>query len=225
MFFVTAGHILKNLQEAFDHPQIEVTAVYLADSFGHQSKGKPPIIFDFKRANKYFIDDDEKGLDYGLIALTGWYLSQLAANNVVVIRSEILAALDEEFDRYVIVGLPSEFTEWDLVHGVVSPTVLGVKRTSVPSHRSSKKNAQFIGQLNQEFGLDSVDGMSGGLVLGLRIRGDEARYWPLAIQSSWNRTERLVFACPIRDFAEQIAIEIDKVNTELYQTRPRLSQD
>lgn len=223
-FFVTAGHILDTWNEGFERSDIEVVGSWFWSSFGGESTGMPAIPFDLKNSKQILLLDVDRGLDYGAIELSDFYISELVANKVVVIGDEGLPSIDEQFDSFVLVGLPTEFTVWDMQQVKATPTVMGLSRAKLPFDRRDTEFPEFAGQLGENFGFNSMDGMSGGYVLGLRKQNGETRYWPFAIQSRWRPSEGLVFACSIRNFAEQIAIEVDKVDTELYRTRSGLSQ-
>lgn len=39
--------------------------------------------------------------------------------------------------------------------------------------------------------------MSGGPIFGFNLDGEVARYWIVAMQSSWNRAQNIVYGCPL----------------------------
>jgi len=61
---------------------------------------------------------------------------------------------------------------------------------------------------------ESVVGMSGGPILGYRMRGDgHSEYEVVAIQSQWNGIDRII-ACPVTVALEEIRAAI-RANQEL----------
>jgi hypothetical protein len=217
IFLVTAGHILKQWNDGFNHPDVEVTGSWLWGSFKSGSNRTQQIPFDFKRCKQVLMFDKSRGLDFGAIELSDEYVSQLVAKNVVTIGDEGLPSIDEQFDSFLMVGLPTKSIEGDTQHATLSPAVMGLIRADLPSDRRYIEFKEFAAQLGRNLSLDgpdNIDGMSGGLVFGIRRQGAERRYWPFAIQSWCRPDEGLAFACPIRNFAEQIAIEIDKADAE-----------
>jgi hypothetical protein len=69
LYFLTAGHVLKELRELRDNSQVVIENASLADIFGHKRVSNTPIPFDLKSAHLLFIDDEEMGLDFGVIPI------------------------------------------------------------------------------------------------------------------------------------------------------------
>jgi hypothetical protein len=90
--------------------------------------------------------------------------------------------------------------------------MLGLEKlTEVPAAYKDHKIPQFYAKLLvDETDLKSIDGMSGGPILGFRRREDgNGLYWIVGLQSSWLPTSRIVCACPLAPFAEGIEAEIN----------------
>lgn len=90
--------------------------------------------------------------------------------------------------------------------------MLGLEKlTEVPAAYKDHKIRQFYAKLLvDETDLKSIDGMSGGPILGFRRREDgNGLYWIVGLQSSWLPTSRIVCACPLAPFAEGIEAEIN----------------
>lgn len=202
VFFLTAGHILQNLEAARSSADIVITSAVLADTFGLDTICNLPIPFDLKSARFFFIDDDGEGLDFGIIALTPYYVRLLAKNGVI--------ALDEknwihqpalEFDFYFMLGFPDEFASKrvpDSGDVQVAPVMFPVRRLAAPPpDRRPTQHPQFVGQLDQELRLQSVKGMSGGPILGFKHDAEGMRYWVVALQSSWDPQRRIVYGCSL----------------------------
>jgi hypothetical protein len=84
----------------------------------------------------FFIDDDEAGLDFGVMLLRPYYVRLLAANNTVAIQEENWIHQHQvTFDGYLMLGLPEEFTSNTVDAegiGQLSPTLLVAKRLHAP---------------------------------------------------------------------------------------------
>jgi hypothetical protein len=200
--FLTAGHIVRDLEAALQSPAVEIESAVLADIFGLNRVSDQPIPFDLLNARRYYIDDREDGLDFGLISLRPYYVDLLRRNGVIALEEENWARQSGvTFDAYAMLGLPEEFGSARLSHsgdGQVSPTMFRVHRLAAPPPgRAATRYQQFIGQLDRELPIRSIVGMSGGPIFGFRTRGNETRYWVVALQSSWLSDERIVFGCSV----------------------------
>jgi hypothetical protein len=216
-FLLTAGHILRELQEAIKSDEIELRETVLADTFGTNRTCDLPIPFDLKSADLFFIDDDE-GLDFGLILMRPYYLRLLNANGIVAIR-EINWKHQHtiKYDMYLMMGFPAEFTsEYIDVRGQaqVGVTMFGVRRLDEPPlDLPAKRSPRFVGELLPQFPLSSVKGMSGGPILGFNTT-PPIRYWIVALQSTWLRERRLVFGCPLPTLAALITDRLRNAQVE-----------
>jgi hypothetical protein len=84
----------------------------LVDYIGPDASHHQPIPFDFVNAPKYFIHDEEMGLDFGLVALREYYQRLLEKNNVAPFTEQDWrspSSLDFEF--YMMMGLPEQLIE------------------------------------------------------------------------------------------------------------------
>lgn len=205
--FLTAGHALQELEELTSRGKIEIQTAVLADTFGPKALSDHPVPFDFASAPKSYIDED--GLDFGLIALEPYYVRLLSKNGIKALFEENWAKqYNVQFDAYLILGLPEEFTKTikqvtstEVQHyGQVAPTLLGVKSISKPDDIPETKYPRFIGQLHPNLPLVSIVGMSGGPIFGFNL--ERNAYWIVAIQSAWLASRRIIFGCSIPVLAE-----------------------
>ncbi|KAA0070449.1 hypothetical protein [Tardiphaga sp. P9-11] len=201
IFFLTAGHILSELHDALKSNEVEILNAVLSDNFGAGRISNLPIPFDLKNAPMFFIDDDEEGLDFGVVALRPYYVRLLAANGLVALEEKNWSHQHTiEFDAHLMLGLPVEYTS-DRVdaagEGRVSATMLAVKQLkTLPDGVVATRHPRFVGQISGNLSLSSVKGMSGGPIFGFNF-DPPMRYWVVALQSTWLRDRRLVFACPV----------------------------
>lgn len=201
--YLTAGHVLKDLEELRASPQAEIVGATLADTFGLEPASKMPIPFDLKNARFFYVDDEAEGLDFGVIALEPHYVRLLAKNGVIALTEERWIHQERvEFNGYAMLGFPEEFASSRICSSgfaSVSPTFLGIKKLdAAPEGRTPTRHPQFIGQLGDKSGLQSVKGMSGGPIFGFRLGPDgKLHYWIVALQSMWNSEKRIVYGCSL----------------------------
>jgi hypothetical protein len=227
--FLTAGHALKDLSLHLERGDIVLESSVLADTFGPDTVTEKPIPFDLLNEPRFFIDNQEEGLDFGLIALRPYYVALLAKHGIKALFEENWINQHRvAFDAYAMLGLPEEFVKYeqDGSAGIVSPTMIGVKALDNPPERSKPTTyPRFIGQLHEALPLSSIVGMSGGPIFGFRY-GPPTAYWVVAIQSSWLRSQRIVFGCPLPVLAELLATWIDELsNKGEFQTFGEENQD
>jgi hypothetical protein len=219
--FLTAGHALKDLATHIGKGEIVVESAVLADTFGPGTISEELIPFDLLNEPKFFIDNEEEGLDFGLIALRPYYVSLLAKHGIKALFEENWINQHRvQFDAYIMLGLPEEFVTCDQegegdnlrLIGKVSPTMIGVKPIDVPPQGTKPTiYPRFMGKLHKDLPLSSVVGMSGGPIFGFRY-GPPSAYWVVAIQSSWLRSQRVVFGCPVPVLAGLLTTWIDELS-------------
>jgi hypothetical protein len=208
VFYLTAGHILRELSEALHNDQVQIERAVLADIFGMNRVCNHPIPFDLKSAPMFFVDDDEDGLDFGVIALRPYYIRLLAANGVIALGEQNWIHQSElTFEAHLMLGFPVEFTSECVSPSgdcALSPTMFGVQKLeTTPEDLNKTTYPRFIGQLHRNLELKSVKGMSGGPIFGIKF-GPPTRYWIVALQSTWIRDRHLVFGCQIPVLASLI---------------------
>lgn len=199
--FLTAGHVIAELEDMLGNDKVAIENVVLADTFGTGRITDHPIPFDLNSAQFHFIDEDDEGLDFGVIVLSPYYVSLLEKNNIGAIREDHWIRQPEiQFDAYAMFGLPQESTSPRVSasgQGIVTPTMFRVKRlSSPPEDNVPTRHPRFVGEIDRELQIESLKGMSGGPIFGFRI-GRELRYWIVALQSSWLPERRIAFGCPL----------------------------
>lgn len=201
VFLLTAGHILEDLDRARKSAELKITSAVLADTFGLGRMSDIPIPFDLTNAHLFYIFDEEEGLDFGVIALSPYYVRLLAKNGAVAIEEkDWLYQADVRFDGYVMLGLPDEFSSKTVSstgHGMVTPTMFGLRRLDAPPNGAPvTTHPRFVGQINERAPIKSVVGMSGGPIFGFCF-GEQTRYWVVALQSTWIPKTRIVYGCSL----------------------------
>jgi hypothetical protein len=205
---LTAGHVLKDIESNFlKSGKFVVHGCCLIDTFGNDAISNHPIPFVYEDAAKFFIDNADDGLDFGLVTLSDYYLALMDKNGVVAIREENWRKqCDAAIDWYAMMGLPSCYTQVTsrVVDGRsytdygVSPTMFRINRLDKAPEDSIKTSYErFVGQIDDRTPIDDIAGMSGGPIIGFGKAGGKDAYWPVAIQSGWLPKRRITFGCPV----------------------------
>ncbi len=199
---LTAGHILEPLSKGMADGRVLLHSAQLVDWFGADARFELPIPFDLESANVAYIHRD--GLDFGLISLSSYYVRLLARNGVVGIHDENWESQHTvDFNSYFMIGLPTEWTETVVEEdagqidsrATVSATLIPIER--LPDDDKTAAFPRFAGSIGMVKDLESIEGMSGGPIIGFRHSEAGGSYWVVAIQSSWFPKQRLIFGCPI----------------------------
>jgi hypothetical protein len=200
LYFLTAGHVLQELKALRDCEQIQIENASLADVFGAKRVSDTPIPFDLKNALLCFIDDQELGLDFGVIPIGYHHASLLAKNGVIALSEKNWIAQDTiKFDGYMMLGFPAELVSERISdsHTVnIQPTMFAVSRLESTPDCQATKYPRFVGHVSPNLPLKSLKGMSGGLILGFQTH-PQLRYWVVALQSTWRTETRTVYGCSL----------------------------
>ena len=199
LMFLTAGHVLEKLDMLRSSDSAEVTSSCLIDTQGSQSVSGVPIPFELGSARFFYIDNEKRALDFGVVSLSPYYGRLLAANGMVALTEKQWSQQDQlTFDYHAVLGFLKEFVSAYVSvdgHIDVSPVLLGVRKLEDVPNKSV--NGQFIGQIGPDQP-KSVKGMSGGPIFGFQLGPKkELRYWVVALQSSWNPQTRVIRGCSL----------------------------
>lgn len=206
VLWLTAGHIIREVEKMLASSDVTVDESVLADTFGSDIVSDKPIPVDLGASPRFYRDDDN-GLDFGAILLHPHVVRLLTANNVAILEeSNWIRQSHVDFNGYLMLGLPDEFTTQDPSSGLatVSPTIISVKRLDEEPDGHKLASSRLTARIADTIPLDSAVGMSGGPVLGFSGDKRELRYWIVALQSSWLREKRIIFACPLPAFAPML---------------------
>lgn len=196
---VTAGHILSNLESHLNAKQIVLNHSYLVDSYGPDPTTSQPTPFVFEDAPKMYVDRD--GLDFGLIALSQYYVESLRANGVLPFGEIDWVNQPVDFDAFYLLGLPTEMNRpsFDSTSLILNPLIMRLDRLEgVPPCFDETPYPRFFGHLRDPGEIKDIDGMSGGPVFGIGKDADgNCRYWVVGIQSGWLASKRIIAATPL----------------------------
>ena len=125
-YFLTAGHVLKELREVATSPKYDVVSTRLVDCFGSDAKFRDPIPFDFDPHTTILLDNDDWGLDFGVIELGPLDVKLLLKNKILAIGrknwfQQDVASLDgnlaiteyrSSISNHLLVRKPSAYPLW-----------------------------------------------------------------------------------------------------------------
>jgi hypothetical protein len=236
-FLVTAGHCLARLEQAIRETKVE--GIRLVDYIGNHAIDATSHFFDYAGALKRYFDN-ANGIDFGFVYLRPYYRNLLAANGVVAMDEVQWKRQPHNSDYGIcwMLGVPSElvddsdpktvlFRSAFLPLDALSEIPEQFKADSgsgLSSQDMAIRDAMFYGRIRASYALpknksgeDDISGMSGGPILGFVKKGDELKYWIVAIQSCWFRDTRFVRGCPVPIIAaclEGLVREVEHVASD-----------
>jgi hypothetical protein len=225
--FLTAGHVLEEIESNKKQGRIIIKEAKLIDYFGNIVVNWEPIPFDYENSPKFFVFDEMKGLDFGLILLSQYYRNLLEFNGIIAVEEKNWKSQpDEFFEKYWMIGLPKEKIRTEKLKtdstkckttAYTNPAIISLTKISKESDFAEEKsNPFFYGKLPIDgYSIEDISGMSGGPIIG--FNKDTTRYWIVAIQSSWNRGTREIFACKLFFIASLLESWLEKMEPKTSQ--------
>lgn len=212
-YYVTAGHVLLELNKLYEHPEVIVERAHFVDFFGADADHRVPLPLDY--ANTVRFARDEGGLDFGLIDLSENHKQLLLANGIVALEEKNWMPFDIDQCRgFLMLGIPAEYVKARDGNASVSTTLISIRRlSSPPPGAEDVEYERFIGELGDMGSQQSIVGMSGGPIFGFRESADGHRYSIVALQSSWLHG-RYVFGCPVKLFGNMMWESIGRMFEE-----------
>ncbi len=216
-FYVTAGHILRDIRKALDQG-----ATFDVWRLGDQTAGNRfnnsavPFGFDINRWG--VIENDEIGLDYAAVSLEELYCRQLQAGGAVPITKVAWGDHITEHDQWALVGVPSETVSYDGKTVITAKVVVApLEPVDAPPGAGSRDQNRFYGRLKDDSVpmLKDVDGMSGGPIFALKKIDGTWKYLAIGVQSAWYEKSRIIAACPLSSFAIGLEEIVSSVVAEL----------
>lgn len=211
-FWVTAGHIIKNIEEHL--AQGVVSRFRLIDHYGFGGDHSNAVPFDYEGAWRYYVFDEVEGLDFGAVEIGSFYRQTLEANEVAVVRKADWRMLNPcRFPSFVVTGLAEDSIERSktyksdhyVVRGKAVPSLVLCSQVEVPEDWE-RPYQRIAGNISPNWPAGSIVGMSGGPVFGLRNRPYRTRV--IGVQSSWRKAERVSLVCPITVFGPMLEEQV-----------------
>jgi hypothetical protein len=212
-FYVTAGHILRDIRTS-----LNAGGIFDIWRLGDQTAGNQfkdtAIPFDFNIDDWLIIEDEQNGLDYAAIPLREIYCRQLHAGGVEPIGKDAWGDHLMDHDQWILAGIPSESVTYD------GKSIIGARFTMIPLDvvdapelAGSKVQNQFYGRLHTDSQsiVNNIDGMSGGPIFA--VNNQELSYVVIGIQSGWYSSNRIIAACPFTSLAFALENLVNSVST------------
>lgn len=204
-FYVTAGHILRDVCAAIDTGSAFDVWRLGDQTAGHNFKNTGvPYAFDISQW--LVIEDEEAGLDYATVHLGGLYRRQLEAGGIVPFQLDAWSDHTVPHDRWALVGVPTQSVEYDGKTLITARIVVApLTAASAPPLAGAKEDNQFFAKLDDdpEGIVKDLVGMSGGPIV--MLKHDEVwKYSIIGVQSGWYPGLRTIAACPIRSFVDAL---------------------
>jgi len=220
-FYVTAGHILRDIRESL--AQGATWDIWRLDDQTAGSKfngAAVPYAFDLEKW--LVLEDEAAGLDYAAVPLEAMYRMQLEAGRAVPIDSKAWGDYVTEHDHWLLVGIPSESVQYDgksIITGRI--TLLPLEDAAPPPGAGPKVNNQFYARFKGPVGFKDLDGMSGGPVFALKKVDSQWRYTVIGVQSGWYRQADIIAACPFSTFGRELERLVMDAKAKLAGLSPR----
>jgi len=223
-FLVTAGHILRELDERLKAGRRMIRS-FLMDGTASGLE-LPPIPFVLGRTPQWYEYDEVEGMDYALIPLRDGFVAPLQAAGVVALNERACADITVAADHYYLLGFPEEATRMQSTRlgGTIHTTIemgtplLPIQRVDLPPAFMVSEWPRFYAKVpehesngGKSNGVPkSIVGMSGGPVFAFkRTSPASGKYWVIAVQSSWDSKSRTLAACPILPLVRFLEQRID----------------
>jgi hypothetical protein len=209
-FYITAGHILRDLRDA-----IGKGAKFDVWRLGDQTAPRKErfkdsgIPYDFDINRWLVLADDSVGLDYAAVPLRMLDCKQLAAGDAEPISRIAWGDYVTEHDQWALVGVPSETVSYDGKTLITARAVVAPLVQVDPPIQDAKVQNRFFGQLkdDSERVVKDIDGMSGGPIFALKKIEGTWKYHVIGVQSAWYPRLRIIAACPF----SSLGFELEKV--------------
>gem|GEM_PF-3706208 len=220
-FWITAGHLLNDLQNELRAMNRRIVQSYLLAGWDSAAGAVARIPFDINACFKYYEDDEHEGTDLGVVFLPEEHRQNLVNSGVAAITN--LDCPEQEYDRYVVHGLPSreqrdsiEQTE-DGIECSTSIMPVAFQVFPLPGCSggfSETTRDRFYASVPAEVQLDTLDGVSGGPIYGLRQVEGRVDCHLIAVQNRERKTSRTIAACPSPLFHEILAKGIAEIQRQ-----------
>jgi hypothetical protein len=203
-FFVTAGHVLREIALALDSGS-EFDIWRLDDQASGNKKQMPAIPYDFDINKWVVIEDKTIGLDYAVLYLEDIYVRQLESGGAEPIRKNAWGDYIQNHDHWVLIGIPSESVHYDGSNTMTAKfSVIPVKESESPPSEKKPSVNRFYAKLVDMGNVTDISGMSGGPIFSLKKIDNTWFYQVIGVQSGWYRQSKIIYACPVKALFEEI---------------------
>jgi len=219
-FFITAGHVITDLEEGFKQGYT-IDQWHIDDSgMASTEQQRIPFPFPFTRVDTVVMDDEAER-DYAAIRIKSLFRDLLQKNGKAAMAEDQWSAEPWQngppFDvlAYCLVGVPSEQvsqTDPDdpflIQKSVAFLEIIPMERPIL--QRGKTNELTLYGKIQEDLTdekagitLESIKGMSGGPFLAQGVGTDHTlKTAVVAVQSSWIKSERVVIGYKISSFGD-----------------------
>lgn len=219
-YLATAGHVVIGCKER-KQQGIVIAGPRILDVWSPRAKVDAPIPFDFADAPALLAD--EEGIDFALIKVPNLVVKALVQTiEPVTEENWISQPAPDSFAAYAILGVPAcearQFFEHEgNRHGVTTyldPRVIVLERcVDLPPSMTETKYPRFVAKIRDGEDISDIQGMSGGPIFGFNeLDSEGARYWPIAVQSSWLPSQRILIGTPLPLVASMVYRLIESIS-------------
>lgn len=206
-FYITAGHILREIRRAMDAGSV-FDVWRLDDQTAGNLFGGKAIPYDFNADEWLVLRDETNGLDYAAVHLGGLYRKLLQVGGVIPIAWGAWWEPDGEHDEWALVGVPQETVRYDGVTQIAARVVLvPLMPADPPTAAGQKAQNQVYAKVKagEECPFEDARGLSGGPVFALKKTEGEWGYGIMGVQSAWYPESKILAICPFPAFGNAIA--------------------
>jgi len=214
-FYVTAGHILRDIRKSLARG--DTFDIWRLDdqTAGNRFNGAAiPYAFDIERW--LVIEDEEVGLDFAVVPLDTYYCRHLKAGGAVPIDKIAWGDHVTEHDQWALVGIPSESVAYDkktIITGRIA--VMPLEPADEPPGAGRKAENQFYARIKDLGNVKDIDGMSGGPVFSLKKIDGTWKYKVIGVQSAWYPSARIIAACPFASLGQELERLVEMVKASM----------
>ena len=214
-FYVTAGHILKDIRSAINDGS-SFDTWRLDDQIAGNQFSNIAVPYDFQLEHWCVLEDASAGLDYAAVHLGGLYRQQLEIGGVVPFTKQAWGDYVTECDHWALVGIPRESISYGATNITAEFVMLPLVPVEPPHSAEKKAENQFFAKImdGSEEIIKDIDGMSGGPIVMLWKADDTWNYSVIGVQSAWYPNARIIAACPFSSFAEALETLVEEAISE-----------
>ncbi|KQU75629.1 hypothetical protein ASC98_25420 [Rhizobacter sp. Root1238] len=225
-FYVTAGHIIRDVQTSMDAGS--TFAIWrLGDQTASDERTRErfkniAIPYEFDPRHWFVLRDESLGLDYAVTHLGGLYRMLMEQAGVLPFTRDTWIDYPKAGTRWAIAGVPKETVVYDGTTEVRARfTFVGLSPAEPPTEATNKRDNQFYARLHEssEQIVRDIDGMSGGPIIAVIDSPAGSRYGVIGLQSEWFSRSRVIAACPFSTFARALEPVVKEALRDMASTR------
>jgi len=204
LFYLTAGHVLKQLNTNIQAGAARIVIARFVDRFGPRVPKEQLLPFEYVPRRAIAMYEEEYDVDFGLIILDDLYRNIFNSSGKLPITEKDLLESDvgPHCDEFGVLGVPEEFSTFrdtgrSFARSVTTALIpVEVIHEGTLSHATGRA-PRLQGRVRNDAKLKSLKGTSGGPVFGF-TRSKPDKYFIVGIQSAWDRSTRTAYICPLQ---------------------------